>query len=240
MTHRDWIVLATAAVLHLLLLCAPILLLGDIGRIGGDPGLVIFFFLAGSWCLFESIVAPNRASPRMPANGPRWLAPAIGLALLATFWVTVVDTVFRVPNWPGAVAGAVLMVAGIALRCFSIRSLGRYFLDEVSLLPGQPLVTEGLYGWLRHPSEAGTMCLAFGGAVLLGSPAGMSVCIAILLPCVVWRTRLEDRMLRRHYSTEFARYAREVPAFLPRISHGVFRHRHMKSTSETGYTARHC
>lgn len=144
MTRRDWTVVAAAGVLHLLWLCVPILLLGDVRRIGGDPALAIFLSLAGSWCFFESIASANRARPTTGTSGPRWLAPTIGLAVLATFWVSVVDTVLCMPSRIGAVTGAVLMTAGIALRCLSIRTLGPYFLNEVSLLPGQPLVTDGL------------------------------------------------------------------------------------------------
>jgi protein-S-isoprenylcysteine O-methyltransferase len=109
------------------------------------------------------------------------------------------------------------MVAGLTLRYFAIRTLGSFFLNEVAVMPKQSLVTHGIYGSLRHPSETGTVCLAFGGATLLGSQYGLAASTLLLLPFLIWRTRLEDRMLRNHYAMEFGRYAADVPAFLPRV-----------------------
>ena len=160
-----------------------------------------------------------RAQPLTAALGPRWLALVIGSAMLAAFWVSAADAASRLPRPFDAASGAgtVLMVTGIALRYLSIRTLGAYIQNEVAILPGQPLVTRGIFRLLRHPSETGTLCLAFGGVVLLGSLAGAAVCAAVLLPCVIWRTRLEDVMLRRHHPVAFRRYAGEVGAFFPRI-----------------------
>jgi len=102
-----------------------------------------------------------------------------------------------------AVFGIIFMITGVTLRCLSIYTLGSYFLNEVSLLPGQPLVTNGIYGLLRHPSEAGIIFLAFGGTMVLGSIVGLIASIILLLPCVFWRTRLEDSMLHYYYSGDF-------------------------------------
>ena len=81
------------------------------------------------------------------------IAFAIGILLLKVFWVSLVDCAVRLPSRVGLLVGIgmMLMAAGVALRCLSIHTLGPYFLNEVSILPGQPLVTHGLYGVVRHP-----------------------------------------------------------------------------------------
>src|SRR6185503_4038437 len=72
------------------------------------------------------------------------------------FWTATVDHVLsrRTPALFPAVLGGLVFASGLALRHASIRRLGERFLDDVCLLPGHRLETEGLYGVLRHPSEA--------------------------------------------------------------------------------------
>lgn len=210
-------VLALAVHLHLLLLCAPLLLLSDIDAMTGRPHLAAFLVLISTWCVVEASVSHSGTHGIRTAAGPRWLPVAIGLVLLVTFWITLVDGALFARRTPmvAAVTGAVLMGTGIALRCLAVRRLGVFFLNEVAVLPGQPLVTSGIYGAMRHPSETGTLCLAVGGAIMLGSLPGLAACTLLLFPCLLWRTRLEDRVLRRRYPADFQRYATEVPAFLP-------------------------
>ena len=216
---RLFAIVAAAGISHLLLLCAPLAFVnGGYGN-AKNQTIVVFLFVVSAWCFVES--AASAAGIRLPikSHGPQRLPLVIGLSLLITFWVSVTDNALSIstPFGSAAVAGTMLMVAGIALRYLSLRALGIFFLNEVAIMPGQRLVTHGIYGSVRHPSETGTMCLAFGGVILLGSVYGLMASSLLLLPCLIWRTRLEDRMLRNHYAIEFGRYARDVPAFLPRI-----------------------
>jgi protein-S-isoprenylcysteine O-methyltransferase Ste14 len=179
--------------------------------------MFIFLAVACGWCLIEGLASGADARLPVRPHGPRLLPQAIGLALLITYWISLTTAALLPAKSFDATAalGTLLMLAGIALRCFSLRTLGPYFLNEVALLPGQPLVTRGIYGVMRHPSEAGTLCLAFGGAAVLGSAAGAIAAALLLPPCVLWRTRLEDRLLLGRHREEFARYTRRVPAFVP-------------------------
>ena len=59
---------------------------------------------------------------------------------------------------PGAVAfavGMVIMVTGVVLRGWSFHALGQYFTAVIKVSPDQPVVTNGPYRLLRHPSYAG-------------------------------------------------------------------------------------
>lgn len=210
-------ILALAVVLHLALLCAPLLLVADFHGITSSPRLAAFLCLVSVWCVVESSCSHTEMHRVKSTAGPYWLPLAVGLALLMTFWIMLADVALfaRSPGLSLGIAGALLMGMGILLRFLAIRRLGEFFLNEVTLLPGQPLVTTGVYGRLRHPSETGTICLATGAAILLGSLAGLCAFASILLPCLIWRTRLEDEVLCRRHPVEFRHYARRVPAFLP-------------------------
>jgi protein-S-isoprenylcysteine O-methyltransferase Ste14 len=214
---RVLLLLAVAGTINMLLLCAPVLLFSGAQRIGSDPHITIFLFLTNGWCFAEIVVSSLHSRPAMSGTPQRWLAPAIGVAILVVFWVSIAEIALGAPTRFGidAGVGVILLVVGGALRCVSIHTLGPYFLNEISLLPGQPLVTQGVYGLLRHPSELGTLCLAFGGAIVLHSLVGLIICTVVLLPCVIMRIRLEDTVLRSCHAGAFSKYAREVPALLP-------------------------
>ena len=211
--------LTLVGIINLLLLCTPILLLDGVDRISSDPHITIFLLLANVWCVMEILASSVHSRPSLSGTSHRWLAPTIGMALLVVFWISIAETALRTPTSFGldAYGGVTLMVAGGALRCHAIYTLGPYFLDEISLLPGQPLVTHGVYGLFRHPSELGTLCLAFGGAIVLQSLVGLITCTVVLLPCILLRIRLEDTLLRCHHPIAFSKHEREVPALLPLI-----------------------
>ncbi len=210
---------ASAAFLHLLILCAPAALIDRSVFGAANPRAMVFLFVVSAWVCIESLASGAAVRLPMKCHGPRHLPLAIGLSLLITFWVSLAENALSVPAGFGAAAaaGTSFMVAGVALRYLALRALGPAFLNEVAILPGHSLVTSGIYRWLRHPSEAGTLCLAFGGAFVLGSGVGLVVGLLLLLPGLVWRTRLEDRMLREKHAIQFGHYARRAPAFLPRI-----------------------
>ena len=110
---------------------------------------------------------------------------------------------------------------GVVLRCAAIRHLGPWFLDHVALAPRQPMVTDGIYGVMRHPSEAGSICLAMGSVFVLQSFAGLAMG-GWLAALVIWRVRLEDRMLPQRFRSEFVVYATRVPALFPDRPRNLF------------------
>ncbi len=216
---RRLAIVAAGGVLHILLLCAPVAFVSKGCPCAENPKITVFLLVVTAWYFVESIASAAEVRLPLRSTGPQRLPLAIGLSLLITFWVSLTHSALSSSTAFGfaSFAGTMVMMAGIVLRYLSLRTLGGFFLNEVALMPGQPLVTTGIYGSLRHPSETGTICVAFGGAIVLGSGAGLLAGMLLVLPFLIYRTRLEDRMLRSHYATEFLRYAREVPAFLPSI-----------------------
>lgn len=128
--------------------------------------------------------------------------------------------------WPagagviGGVSGAVLFAGGIVLRVMAIRALGERFVTRVLMRDSRDLHTDGLYAALRHPSEAGTLCLSLGGCLLLGSWVALALWLSVLLPLVLVRVRLEDGLLRQTFGHRYAAYSARVPSLPPFIGRG--------------------
>jgi len=75
------------------------------------------------------------------------LHTAFLVSCLAEVWL--LDRPFRLPLALGALA---VLAAALALRLWTLSSLGERWTTRVVVLPGEPLVTDGPYRWLRHPN----------------------------------------------------------------------------------------
>lgn len=114
------------------------------------------------------------------------------------------------------VAGAILMLGGVALFAAAQINLGaswRIGIDETAA-PG--LVTHGLYSLSRHPIFLGLMTVAAGYAAML--PTLLSL---VLLAGAYIGLRLqiasEETYLIRTYGEPYRVYARRVGRFLPGV-----------------------
>lgn len=217
---RFWPIAVLVSVLHALLLCLPILCLHRGSLALTNLQIVAFLSVNTTWFLLETWVSRSGFQLPQKSHGPVWLPAFVGLSLLLTFWVSLTEAALSVPNHFGAMEaiGLLLMLAGVALRCLAICTLRQYFVNQVAILQGQKLVTDGIYGWLRHPSETATLTLAGGGVLVLHSEWGFFTGLLLLFPAILYRTRLEDAMLMEHYQTEFLSYRETVSAFLPKFS----------------------
>jgi protein-S-isoprenylcysteine O-methyltransferase Ste14 len=182
-----------------------------------DMPAMVFLILISGWCFLEMMIQPTVRPELTRCASKRWLPGAMGLVLLALFWAALVERL-RQPlpvdllNWAGIIA----VVAGITLRLVSIRVLGGYFLDEIALKPGQPVIMHGIYRYQRHPSEVGLLLIALGSAAWLGSTFALLICAFALLPMSLWRTLLEDRLLLAHDPRSFRSFSDAVPGLVPR------------------------
>jgi protein-S-isoprenylcysteine O-methyltransferase Ste14 len=114
-------------------------------------------------------------------------------------------------------AGLVLLVVGTALRWAAVRALWRYFTVNVSILEGQRLVRQGLYGVVRHPSYTGLLARYLGFGLALANWLSAALVFLPLLCATLYRIRVEEEALRAHFGEEYADYARMTKRLVPGI-----------------------
>ena len=206
------------AVMLALLLALPAVLFRPAALL--TPGLALYLALSATWCFWESFVQPLADS-----DSPRSGLPMLhGLVLALVALVGPVEVALRSASdvvvlgwspWAPWAIGASLIVGGIGLRLAAISTLGRWFRNDVALGDAQPIVDRGIYGVLRHPSEAGNLLIFAGAAVLLSSTAMLLATAALLLPVTLVRVAREDDLMARERPAPFAAYRDRVPALLP-------------------------
>lgn len=134
-----------------------------------------------------------------------------------------------------AIPIAVVLCAGVPLRLFSFRSLGKNFTFQ--LTRPERLVTSGLHRYMQHPSYTGAAILGtsaafwllrFDGVLscwlppwLYGRLVGLGVfansfILTGMFSWLLWmRIREEERMLRETFGEEWERWHATTPRFVP-------------------------
>ena len=134
---------------------------------------------------------------------------------------------------PSFLAGICLIIAGSLLRRYCYRVLGQYFTFELSIRKSHELVTSGPYSVVRHPSYAGSVCVAVGEVLCcfdrnswLVASSGLFPHDEIALIRMLWCLRVlaltlsklmfvrmnnEDAMLEKAFGDEWKAWVERVP-----------------------------
>src|SRR6202011_5776307 len=153
-----------------------------------------------------SLFAGGNLSPGVREDrGNRWVIVAFALigllnAYLPAYadrrklWTIDGDTI----RW----LGVVLFAAGGALRIRPVFVLGPRFSGLVAIQPGHTLVTNGVYGLIRHPSYLGLLINSLGWGLAFRSAIGALLAALFVLPLLA-RIQAEERLLRSQFGAEY-------------------------------------
>jgi protein-S-isoprenylcysteine O-methyltransferase Ste14 len=177
--------------------------------------VVITLVLAAAALFTHGNLSPGEREDR--AN--RWvLAAFLPIGLLAAylpawcdrvgFWTLDGDTV----RW----LGVALYAVGGALRLWPVFVLGRRFSGLVAIQPGHRLVTDGIYGIIRHPSYLGLIINLLGWALAFRSVVGVLL-TALTVLILLGRIRSEETMLRSQFGAEYDAYRARTWRLLPGV-----------------------
>ncbi len=111
-------------------------------------------------------------------------------------------------------AGVTVTGAGIALRQWSIATLGRSFTGHVQIEAGQTVISAGPYRWLRHPSYAGQWLEMIGVGLATGNALSAAICTTVPLAGLTRRICGEERALTT-LLPGYTDYAEGKPRLVP-------------------------
>jgi len=121
---------------------------------------------------------------------------------------------------PGAAAfaiGFVILLAGLVLRGWSIKTLGAYFTASVTVSTDQPVVTAGPYRVLRHPSYTGLLLIMTGIGLASANWVGAAGMTVLTLAGLLWRIHAEERALLTTLGDAYRAYAAQHKRLVPLV-----------------------
>jgi protein-S-isoprenylcysteine O-methyltransferase Ste14 len=175
--------------------------------------VVITFALVVAALFTQGNLSPGEREDR--AN--RWvLAVFLPIGLLAAYLPAWCDrTGFWIVDGDAARwLGVALYATGGALRLWPVFVLGRRFSGLVAIQPGHRLVTDGIYGVIRHPSYLGLLVNALGWALAFRSAVGVLL-TALTVVILVGRIRSEEALLRSQFGAEYDAYRTRTWRLIP-------------------------
>jgi protein-S-isoprenylcysteine O-methyltransferase Ste14 len=175
--------------------------------------VLVTFVLSGAALFTRGNLSPGEREDR----SNRWVIWVFALVgLLAAhlpaytdrvgFWTFDGDTV----RW----LGVILFAAGGALRIWPVFVLGNRFSGLVAIQSGHSLVTNGIYGVIRHPSYLGLLVNSLGWALAFRSLVGV-VLTALIVPPLLARISAEERLLNSQFGDEYETYRNRTWRLIP-------------------------
>jgi protein-S-isoprenylcysteine O-methyltransferase len=119
----------------------------------------------------------------------------------------------RLPSAAGPL-GVGLEAAGLGLRAWSMRTLGRSYSRTLRVESAQHLVENGPYRFVRHPGYAGSLLIWTGFALTTRSLAVVEVVCGLLGLAYHRRVAAEEALLRRQLAG-YAEYTRRTKRLIP-------------------------
>lgn len=148
----------------------------------------------------------------------RYLLYAYGISILFLLVSPVLNafqighvTQLGISGW----AGVLLMVAGIALRGWSTRVLGRFYTRTLVTASDHRIVEEGPYHLVRHPGYSGSLLVWIGAGLASNNWIAFAV---ISLACVgvyLYRIRSEEAMLVEKFGSDYVEYRMRTKRLIP-------------------------
>jgi protein-S-isoprenylcysteine O-methyltransferase Ste14 len=147
----------------------------------------------------------------------RWVIGALGLLSVADAYLPALADRMDFLTFGGERVrwlGVLAYALGGVLRLVPVFVLGRRFSGLVAIQPGHRLVTDGIYGVVRHPSYLGLIISVLGWALAFRS--GVGVIIALLMLAVLLaRVRAEERLLSETFGAEYDAYRSRTWRLVP-------------------------
>ena len=114
--------------------------------------------------------------------------------------------------------GVALIVAGVpalldSFARFALQGLG----TPAPVLPTNRLVVTGLYRHVRNPMYLGVVTVVLGQGLLIGSARVLGYGVWLWLIFHLFVLGYEEPTLERSFGTEYDRFCRNVPRWIPRL-----------------------
>jgi protein-S-isoprenylcysteine O-methyltransferase Ste14 len=113
--------------------------------------------------------------------------------------------------------GVMLFWGGISLRVWSFHTLGRYFTFTVQTSSDQPVIAEGPYQLIRHPSYAGLLLIIVAVGLFTGNWLSFACLTVATAGALVFRIRVEERALMQNLGDSYRDYATTHKRLVPFI-----------------------
>lgn len=114
-------------------------------------------------------------------------------------------------------AGFALFLVSLVIRYRAIQMLGKYYNPRVAVYESHELITEGPYGFIRHPLYLSAFCSEAAVSMIFNSWGAMILVLIGVLPALLYRIHVEEEFLQAHFRDEYGEYRTKTKRLFPWI-----------------------
>ena len=171
--------------------------------------------------MFLTHTTPNRDMKKLDFWKEFWSVMPAGIFILAGAAVSLLAHKDSQP--PAVIGGFLLMTLGVCLELTVRDTLikkakfpGLLSTKRLMIVDEHKLITDGIFGHIRHPLYLGRIMADFGFALFFSSLWG-GVLMAISAPCFLLRIRIEEEMLIKEFGDAYHEYRKHTKKIIPYV-----------------------
>jgi protein-S-isoprenylcysteine O-methyltransferase len=112
-------------------------------------------------------------------------------------------------------AGLGLFAAGVSLRWYAVRYLGRLFTYDVAIAADHAVIDTGPYRHVRHPAYSGSLLTFVGLGLCGGNALALAVLVTPIALAFMRRIAIEEAALASALGARYAVYASRTARLVP-------------------------
>jgi len=113
--------------------------------------------------------------------------------------------------------GIIIILIGVFIRVNTIRMLGNAFSVNIGVHKEQKLLKTGLFSVIRHPAYFGIFLAFIGISISFYNPITTSFGIVFPFLGLMYRIKVEERLLVKYFGDEYKQYQKETKKLIPFI-----------------------
>jgi protein-S-isoprenylcysteine O-methyltransferase Ste14 len=134
-----------------------------------------------------------------------------------------VSTLFRMFCDPEAarrlsvskIVGLVLLTIGFAIAFTAVFTLKKFYASTLVTRIDHRLITHGIYRFVRHPIYLGVLLICVVALPVYSSSARGFLILCLLIPIVLGRIKIEERLLTEHFGDAYREYKASTRKLIP-------------------------
>jgi protein-S-isoprenylcysteine O-methyltransferase Ste14 len=138
----------------------------------------------------------------------------IPLIYSVTNWLNFAN--YSLPAWLGWL-GVLLLASALFIFARAHRDLKSNWSPTLEIFAGHTLVTNGIYGYIRHPMYASQWLWVIAQILLLQNWLAGPIDLLIFIPFYILRVQAEEKMMLDTFGNQYGEYMRKTGGVIPKF-----------------------
>jgi protein-S-isoprenylcysteine O-methyltransferase Ste14 len=194
----------------------------------GETDMTTIYIIAISIiCILLLIVTnnhqnqPNKEQIKASTNKTRYLMIVLNylsiVCAISAYFINSINVGYLMVPISVNMLALLVMTIGLSIRIIAMKTLGKYYSKNLFVNKENPLITNGLYGIIRHPIYLGDLIIYFGLGIAVSNYLIFGVLIITSIPAFLKRIKDEEYMMVSKFGTDYIEYRKSTYKLLPRI-----------------------